>query len=252
MRIGILQCDRVRSTLSADYGEYPQMIIEAFNTAAASEQSFTFNTYAAYEGVLPDSIKDCDAYLLTGSRFSVFDHGKPWINPLRDFVVRLNKARIKTIGICFGHQLMAEAMGGKVERADCGWQIGQHKATVITHKDYMRPKTEYLNLAMMCEDQINELPEKAEIIATMPHCQYAFLQYGEHFISTQAHPEFSQAFAKMLINVRKEEFPSKRLARGLTSFNQSEHDGLLLFQWFTHFLTADLANKTDSVSSTDE
>ncbi|PID65030.1 MAG: hypothetical protein CR962_00355 [Gammaproteobacteria bacterium] len=102
---------------------------------------------------------------------------------------------------------------------------------------------------MMCEDQINELPEKAEIIATMPHCQYAFLQYGEHFISTQAHPEFSQAFAKMLINVRKEEFPSKRLARGLVSFSQSEHDGLLLFQWFTNFLAADSTNKNRQTST---
>lgn len=221
------------------------MITTAFDAVTPAEQPFEFIVYKAYEGVLPDNLEDCDAYFLTGSRFSVFDNGALWINPLRDFIVRLNKAKIKTIAVCFGHQLMAEAMGGKVERADCGWQIGVHTATVQVSKDYMQPQAQTLRVAMMCEDQIHELPSSAEIIATMPACEYAWLQYGDHFLSTQSHPEFSQAFARAVINVRQGEFPSKRLENGLRSFSQGDLDGLLIFQWFVRFLTTEAEPQGD-------
>lgn len=234
MRIGILQCDNVRSTLSESYGEYPDMIKSAFE---AVDDTFTFTSYPTYLGVLPDEINDCDAYIITGSRHSVFDHDKVlWINPLRDFVVKLNKAKIKLLGICFGHQLIADAMGGKVERADCGWQIGVHRAEISHNAPFMEPKTGAFYVPMMCEDQVQSLGDTAEVLASSPNCEYAMIQYESHILTTQGHPEFSQAFAKALINLRQDEFPSKRLAAGLTSFSENEIDSELLFTWFANFL----------------
>ncbi|MBS9777974.1 MAG: GMP synthase [Gammaproteobacteria bacterium] len=234
MRIGILRCGKVQSTLSAEYGEYPEMLENGFT---AINPEFEFHTYYSDEGKLPESIDECDAYIISGSNHSVFDGEELWINQLRDFVVRLNKAAIKTIGISFGHQIMAEAMGGRVERADCGWKIGVHEGSISCTEEYMQPSAESLHIAMMCEDEIVALPEDAKVLAKSKSCDNLILQYNNHFLSTQGHPEFSQGFAKALINIRQDDFPSKRLEKGLASFADHDLDGSILFQWFTNFIT---------------
>ncbi len=234
MKIGILRCDTVRSTLSAEFGEYPEMIEKAFS---ATNSELCFQTYLADEGQLPECTDECDAYIITGSRHSVFDTDELWINPLRDFIVRLHKAKIKAIGICFGHQLIAEVMGGKVERADSGWQIGVHRAIIQQSKGFMQPKMATFYIAMMCEDQIQTVPETATILASSQGCDYMMLQYDNHFLSIQGHPEYSLDFAKALLNVRQSEFPAKRLEKGLLSFSENEMNGEFLFAWFANFLT---------------
>lgn len=243
MRIGILQCDNVRSTLSNAFGEFPEMIAAGFAALETPENTFTFQTYPAHEARLPECVDECDAYIITGSRYSMFDTEELWINQLRDFIVRLNKAQVKTIGVCFGHQLIAEAMGGKVERADCGWLIGVHTAEITVAKDYMTPATGQIRVPMMCEDQVQVLAEDATVIASGNTCPNMMLQYGEHFLSIQGHPEFSKAFAKAVINVRQDDLPSKRLQKGLESLNQENIDNDLLFQWFANFLLADRAEE---------
>lgn len=233
MKIGILQCDDVRSSLSPDFGEYSDMIAERL---FLQNETFEFHTYQAHHGILPECVEECDAYILTGSRYSVFDSDVLWINGLMNFVVRLNKAQIKTIGICFGHQIIAEAMGGKVERADCGWVIGVHEATIKQQRSFMQPSKESFHIAMMCEDQVQKIGEEAIILASGPQCEYAMLQYGEHILSVQGHPEFSPDFAKSLLNIRQGELPSKRYERGSKSFSEHSLDSDLVFSWFAHFL----------------
>ncbi len=235
MQVGILQCDNVRSSLSEAHGEYPAMIEKGFS-GLDDASPFTFRIYPVYEGVLPDQVDECEAYIITGSRYSVLDTEELWIHQLQNFIVRLNKATIKTIGICFGHQIMAVAMGGKVERADCGWQIGVHRSRVLQSKRFMQPSAEHFDLAMLCEDQVDKIPDTATVLAATPQCEYAMLMYGEHFLGTQGHPEFSPHFAKALLNIRQEEFPSKRFDKGIASFSKRPPDGELLFMWFSHFL----------------
>ncbi len=234
MRIGILRCDKVESTLSVDFGEYPEMIEAGFS---AQDVPFEFKTYATDDGILPESVDECDGYIITGGSYSVFDTDELWINQLRDFIVRLNKAQVKTIGISFGHQLMAEALGGKVERADCGWKIGVHEGRMQDTESYMHPESPSIHIAMMCKDEIVSLPEDAKVVATSKSCDNLILQYNGHFLSTQGHPEFTQEFAKALIAIRKDEFPSKRLEKGLASFSENTLDVAILFQWFANFLT---------------
>ncbi len=234
MKIGILRCDTVRSTLSAEFGEYSEMIETGFT---ATDSELSFQTYHADEGQLPECTDECDAYIITGSRHSVFDTDELWINPLRDFIVRLHKAKIKAIGICFGHQLIAEAMGGKVERADCGWQIGVHRAIIQQQASFMQPKMATFYVAMMCEDQIQTLPENATVLAKSQGCENMMLQYEDHFLSIQGHPEFSLDFAKALVNICQDDFPARRLEKGLSSFSENEMNGELLFRWFINFLT---------------
>lgn len=241
MQIGILQCDNVRSSLSPDYGEYPEMFEKALsriNNATDNNNLLTFRVYCAHEGIFPDTPEECDAYLITGSRFSVLDIDELWIHQLQNFIVRLNKAMIKTIGVCFGHQIMAIAMGGKVERADCGWQIGVHTNNITQTADFMTPPASTFNIAMFCEDQVVKVGDTTTVLAEAKHCEYAMLQYGDHMLSVQGHPEFSVAFAKALLNVRQEEFPRKRFEIGTTSFTEQTLDGDLVFKWFFNFFTS--------------
>lgn len=246
MRIGILQCDDVRSSLSTEFGEYPAMIK---NQLAVIDETFMFHTYKAHHGQLPDDVSECDAYILTGSRCTVFDTDALWANSLLDFIVRLNKANIKTIGICFGYHLIANAMESKIERADTGWLIGLHKAEVQIETAFMEPLVSTFYLAMLCEDQVQELSDNAIVLASAPQCPNMMVQFGENMLGIQGRPEFSPVFAKRLLNLRQEEFPSKRFAKGIDSLTEQEPDNELIFKWFANFIR--LGQLTDDSLSKD-
>ncbi len=236
MKIGILQCDNVRSTLSAQYGEYPTMFEDRIRANCDAPDELEFVTYAAHDGMLPTEVDECDAYIITGSRASVLELDEIWIHQLQNFIVRLSKANIKTVGICFGHQIMALAMGGKVERADNGWQIGIHYNEVQEYSDFMDPKTGGFNITMFCEDQVVKPGDDAKVIAKSDKCEYAMLQYGENMLSTQGHPEFTPDFTKALLAACKDDFPAKRFENSLASFDDKELDTNLLFSWFWNFI----------------
>lgn len=204
---------------------------------SAVDDHFDYTVYKAHEGILPDSIDECDGYMITGSRCSVVKHDELWINQLIGFVAKLHKAKIKTIGICFGHQVIAEATGGKVERADCGWQIGVHEFTICEPAWFMQPAATSFYVPMFCEDQVGSLGSDATVLAKGKCCEFGLVLYGEHMLTIQGHPEFSKAFAKGLLNVRQDEFPSKRYEIGSASFAQNTIDSMLIFQWFAQFLT---------------
>lgn len=233
MRIGILQCDDVRSSLSTEFGEYPEMIAKQLATI---DETFTFQTYKAHRGQLPDEVDACDAYILTGSRYTVFDTDALWMNGLSDFIVRLHKADIKTIGICFGYRLLAEVMGCKIERTEAGWLVGVHQATVEVEKPFMQPPATTFHLAMLSEDQVQVLGDNVTVLASSPRCPRMMLQFGENMLGIQGRPEFSVAFAKRLLTLRQDSFPSRRFTKGIASFAQHQPDNQLIFNWFANFI----------------
>lgn len=246
MRIGILQCDDVRSSLSTEFGEYPEMIESQLSVI---DETFTFQTYKAHQGQLPDDIEECDAYILTGSRCTVFDTDALWVNGLLDFIVRLNKANVKTIGICFGYHLIASAMECKIERADMGWLIGVHGAEVQIETPFMEPTVSTFHLAMLTEDQVQSLNGNTTVLASSPKCPNMMVQFGENMLGIQGRPEFSAEFAKRLLNLRQEEFPSKRFAKGIASFAEHEPDNQLIFTWFANFLRSGQTEQNADVTS---
>ncbi len=235
MQIGILQCDNVRSSLRPTFGEYPQMFIDGLQSVN-DDSPLSFRIYPAFEGVLPDKPEECDAYIVTGSRYSVLDSEVLWIHQLQNFIIRLHKAMIKTIGVCFGHQVIAVALGGKVERADCGWQIGVHKTQVVQHSHFMHPQSDAFHIAMFCEDQVVKIDSNAIVLARTDSCAYAMLQYGEHMMSLQGHPEFTCSYAKSLLTVCQGDFPNRRFELGIKSFTEQPLDSDLLLTWLLHFL----------------
>src|SRR5690554_5654613 len=125
MHIGILKTDHIYPSLAACYGEYPGMFIRLLRTVSPA---LAFSIYDIEQGNMPGSIDDADAWLITGSKSGVYEN-KPWISQLIQLVQTLHCERKTVIGICFGHQLLAQALGGRVEKSTRGWGLGVQEYT---------------------------------------------------------------------------------------------------------------------------
>ncbi|WP_434613525.1 type 1 glutamine amidotransferase [Tabrizicola sp. M-4] len=187
MRIGILQTGLAPEALAPEMGDYPDMFARLLDG-----HGFTFRTWKVVEGEFPASVRDADGWLITGSRHGVYeDH--PWIAPLEQFIRDSFTARVPVVGICFGHQIVAQAMGGKVERYAGGWAVG------ATDYDF---GGETLRLNAWHRDQVVQAPPGATVIASNDFCNNAALLYDDRALTVQAHPEFRPEFVDGLMKTR--------------------------------------------------
>jgi GMP synthase-like glutamine amidotransferase len=187
MLIGILQTGLAPDVLVDKSGDYPDM----FEKLLAGN-GFTFRTYRVVDGILPASVSECDGWLITGSRHGAYeDH--PWIPRLEDFIRNSYAAHVPLVGICFGHQIIAQAMGGKVEKFSQGWAVGP------TDYDF---DGETITLNAWHQDQVTRKPEAAKVIASNDFCANAALLYDDRAFTVQAHPEFRSDFVDGLMQTR--------------------------------------------------
>lgn len=187
MKIGILLTGHAPDELEPHYGNY----ISMFETLL-SGQDFEFSGYKIVDGEFPDSVHDADGWLITGSRHGVYEDHK-WIAPLEDFIRATVSENIPLIGVCFGHQIIAQALGGKVEKFEGGWAVGRQVYDFVGTE---------IALNAWHQDQVTELPPGAITIATNDFCKNAAILYGDRALTVQAHPEFSADFVDGLINTR--------------------------------------------------
>lgn len=187
MKIGILQAGHSPEGLIAEFGEYGEMFPRLLDG-----HGFTFQIYSVVDGIFPESVRDADGWLITGSRYGAYEN-HDWIPPLEDFLRAAYKTAVPIVGICFGHQILAQALGGKVEKYAGGWSVG---ATGY--------KMEGKNLTLNAwhQDQVVKLPKDATVLGSSPFCKYAMLAYGDRALTLQPHPEFSSGFISGLINGR--------------------------------------------------
>ncbi|HEX9858886.1 MAG TPA: type 1 glutamine amidotransferase, partial [Paracoccaceae bacterium] len=187
MLIGILQTGLAPDALSDEMGDYPDMFARLL-----AGHDFTFRAYRVVELEFPQDVHECDGWLLTGSRHGAYeDH--PFIKPLEEFIRKAYAERVPLVGVCFGHQIIAQALGGKVERYEKGWAVGP------TDYDFGGEK---LTLNAWHRDQVTQAPEGAEVVASNDFCENAALVYGDRAFTVQAHPEFKDEFVEGLMKTR--------------------------------------------------
>lgn len=200
LRIGLLQCDHVANDLMEAHGNYPEMFEEML---LAEDPNIEMAVYDLTADCFPVDLSACDGYLITGSQFSVYDD-IPWINKAKQLIRELYQEKIPTVGICFGHQLIAESLGGKVNKAtDKGWGVGILAWNTENDIEWMGENV--LGSFSLCashQDQVTVLPMDAKLIASSDFCPIAGFQVSDHFLSFQGHPEFSKEYTQALISKR--------------------------------------------------
>ncbi|KAA3625874.1 MAG: GMP synthase [Proteobacteria bacterium] len=232
MKIGILQCDSVRETLREQgFEDYSEMFIERFRRV---DPALEFRVYRCMDNEIPSSVDECDGYVSTGSRFSVLDE-EVWIRRLEAFVVALVEARVPYVGICFGHQLLAKALGGKVVRADVGWGVGVSENRIEAPQWWMGEEPlDEVNLVVSHQDQVVKLPEQMKTIGGSEFCPIYFCVVDDHALSIQGHPEFSRDYSRALMEMRRGLIPAKVIDDGIKSL-ELRVDDEETFRWMVRF-----------------
>jgi GMP synthase-like glutamine amidotransferase len=231
MHIGILRTDSVSREWVSTYGEYPDMFTRLLS---AEDDALTFTTWNVEVGELPNSVEAADGFLITGSKSSVYDD-KAWIRALEDFVRECHAARRKVIGICFGHQLVAQALGGVVAKSPKGWGVGVHCYTVDREVFDLADGEQFCLLASH-QDQVMTMPPGATKIASNDHCEFAGMTLGQHMLTFQGHPEFIPAYSREIMTFRRDMIGAERVAEGIASLEEREHEGSRIARWMLAFL----------------
>jgi len=225
MKLAILETGRPPGQLAEEFGDYPAMM------QAMLGSTFEIETFDVQAGELPDPNAH-DAVLITGSPAGVYDP-LPWIPELLDFIRAAKDSRM--VGICFGHQAMAEALGGRVEKSDKGWGAGLHRYQVVRHEAWM-DGAHAIAAPASHQDQVLIQPPNTEIVAQSGFTPLAALAWTDRpAISFQFHPEFSRAFAKALIEKRYDVVPDPDAA--IASLD-APNDNARVAGWIKRFLEA--------------
>jgi GMP synthase-like glutamine amidotransferase len=226
MKIAILETGRPPGKLTEQFGDYPAM----FSRLLGPE--FEVESFDVQAGELPSDPRAFPAYLITGSPAGVYDL-LPWIDPLGSFIRSSGDA--KMVGVCFGHQIMAEALGGRVEKSDEGWGAGLHHYRVVRPEPWMDGEAE-IAIPASHQDQVVVQPPNTDVIARSDFTAYAALAWTDRpAISFQFHPEFSPEFAKALIEKRYDVVPEPDAA--IASLD-APNDNARVAAWIRRFLKA--------------
>jgi GMP synthase-like glutamine amidotransferase len=229
MRIAILQTDHVLDQFQAEFGDYPAMFKAVLGSGSRSIEFVSYDVQVA----VPATV-DCDAYLITGSRHSVYDD-LPWIAELVDFLGQVLAKDRKILGICFGHQLIAHFFGGEVGPADGGWAVGVHASQVICEKAWMSGSRREIRLISSHKDQVRRIPENAEIFATNAFCPVAGFTMADKVWTIQGHPEFLPDYSSALMRFRREIIGESVYQSGVESLSEPL-DAMTVAEWMLNFV----------------
>jgi GMP synthase-like glutamine amidotransferase len=227
VKIGLLECDDVVGRFPEIRGGYREMF-------ATLLPGFGFRYYEAHRGQLPSGPRECDAWLCSGSKYSVYD-GAPWIADLATFIRSMGERRF--VGICFGHQMLAHAMGGEVAKARQGWGVGVLDVEVLRREPWMDPPLRHLRIQHMHQDQVQRLPEKSLLLGKSAHCEVGMFRVGETMLGIEGHPEFTVEYGAALIRARRAQIGEQGAQRALESLKE-QTDSPALGRWIERFLKA--------------
>jgi GMP synthase-like glutamine amidotransferase len=230
LKIGILETGVPPRDLQGRFGLYGAMFEHLLGQSA-----FDWALYDVRAGTLPARPEDCDGYLITGSAAGVYDP-EAWIGETQGFL-QSAKGKAALVGVCFGHQLMAQAFGGKVIKSPKGWGVGLHRYQVLNHRGWM-DGAQTVAAAASHQDQVVEAPPNTTVLAASDFTPLGMLAYDDQpAISIQLHPEFDPAYAQALIELRRGSRYGEAEADAAIASLDEPDDRARLGRWIGKFLT---------------
>ena len=216
MKLTLIQPTDVPSPLRDRFGAYDRMFHRMFEG-----QGFEFETVRLSDGApLPDP-GALEAVLITGSSAGVYDNHLAWMEPLRDFIRSAYAAKTPIVGICFGHQIMADALGGDVRKSDKGWGLGRHVYSVTQRPAAIGGDLPEFAIACSHQDQVITAPVEAEVFMASDFTPNAGLAYRNGAaISLQPHPEFADDYAVALAELRRGKAPDAVIDTAIASVSR--------------------------------
>lgn len=236
MRIGILATGITPDDLIDQYGTYADMFIDLLNDANAS---FEFEVFNILHDDFPDSVNQCDGWLITGSKHNVYQN-LPWMQKLKEFILDISHLGKPIVGICFGHQIIAEAFGGIVEKYHGGWGVGLQTYQLVDADDVINDNVSSFTINAVHQDQVTTKPKNARTFASSAFCEHAGLVYrDDRIITFQSHPEFDVTYEKALVEyLRGQSITDEMSDAALTELNQpgAATDSPKVARWMADFL----------------
>lgn len=212
--LGILQAGRAPTEIIDRYPDYNALFVDLLG-----EDSFAYRTWAVLDNEFPRDTNEADAWLITGSRYGAYEP-HAWIPPLEQLVRAIYAKGAPMVGICFGHQIIAQALGGKVEKFSGGWSVGRVEYSLDPNVFDHANEEEQTPLMAFHQDQVVEVPEGAVNAGSSSFCKNAALIYGSTILTIQPHPEFGHSFIDGLLQARGDILPPDILKTA----NQTLHE----------------------------
>ena len=213
--LGILQAGRSPEELVHRYPDYDQLFVHLLG-----KEAFNYRTWAVLDNEFPDSLDEADAWLITGSRYGAYEE-HDWIAPLETLIRDIYARGTPMVGICFGHQIIAQALGGKVEKFAGGWSVGRVEYA-LDNSVWGEASEASTPLMAFHQDQVVRVPEGAVNVGSSSFCENAALLYDSRILTIQPHPEFDKAFVNELLKARSAILPTDVLHEA----NQTLHEPL--------------------------
>ncbi len=233
LRVGLLQCGYVHADLISEFGDYPDLF-----ASLLAPFDFELIVYDVQHDPLPPGPTECDAWIVSGSADSTYDD-LAWIAPVEQLVRDLVVADVPMVAICFGHQLLAQALGGRVAKNADGWGVGAHAYRLTTAEPCDgAPGSGSVRLIASHQDQVTQLPPGAVVVAATAHCPFAAYTLGPRVLAMQPHPEFGAGLSRRLIEARRQWIGSTVCDQALDSLNEPL-DQLVVAQWIFSVLSQD-------------
>ncbi len=230
VRLGILETGPATDALSVIHGRSADWFIRILSQ---TPYNFVFTAYQAFDGALPETLDECDAYIVTGSPYSATDSDE-WIVALSAFLIKA-AARMPVVGVCFGHQLLHHTFGGKVEKSPQGWGIGVHEYATTRTPDWMAPRADNIRLLVSHQDQVVQLARDAVLVAGSDFCPNAIATIGTNILTIQGHPDYTDEFARDLYQSRRERIGVALVDTALQTLGTTP-DSELVTGWMARFI----------------
>ena len=221
IRVNILLCDTFPGRLPDFIPNYESLFMDLF--AAIGEQ-VSYKIFQTWQGELPPSVSTDELYLVPGSLDSAYDD-KPWIVALVKWIEHAYCRGAKLMGVCFGHQVIARALGGEVRPYEGGFGTGVRASHVIDEEMRRYFPDGEMRLLYSHHDQVMTLPPDAVLCATSDFCKNESFRIGHQVVTFQGHPEFTVAYSRHLLTNCSDDLDEPVRLAALQSLDQMEPQG---------------------------